>query len=363
MKILIVDHDQKALAFLYRLMQQGGFQAEMAPSGNIAVEKFQKNPPSAVLLEINLPDMSGLDVLKQMKRINPQIPIIIVTTDAKIASAVKMVKAGAYDYLVKNNLQDLPSVVQTAVEIGDSPELVHDRTQAEGRKPGAKVHREHPRVPFSEEVNIDGRLWGKAINLSMGGIFIHTGRSHPVGTEITCSFRLLDTQVTIQGIVRQAEFSVGIGVEFQNLSPAVIALLRQFIAQTTQAQPQQRAKEPGRWLLFIIDHLSALKMYKSKLILEGYSIAETQSYKKCVELVRQKDIHAVILDLDIKNADMPQVIRTIKNSPVMKALPLLAFSSVHRKELAQSLGEMGVSHYVSRMTTTPKKLVEILNAL
>lgn len=361
MRVLLADHDRRFMGLLADVLRQSGFELEMAGTGRAALEKFQAFPPAAVLMESDLRDMPGLEVLTRMHRMNEQVPVIIVTNDNKISSAVKMVKAGAYDYLLKSQANELPSVVKNAVQIGQSPELMHERMQVEGEQAGSHVHREHPRVPFTQEVVVDGRYRGKAINISAGGLYVHTGRSHTVGNPVQCAFSLLDYNVNVKGIVRQSEFGLGMGMEFVDLKPEVSKLLHQLVQQTAEEKTDQN--DSRKWLLLIVDDVSALKMYKSKLILEGYAIAETQTYQKCVELSQKKHVHAIMLDLDIKKADVAKIIRTIKSSPQLKSIPLMAFSGMYRKDLADKLAQMGVASYVSRATTTPKRLVQILDEM
>ena len=78
-KILLVD-DEESIHLLYREeLEEEGYEVHSTLSGTDALEKFKIISPDLVILDINMPDMNGIEVLRQMKEMNPTLPIILST--------------------------------------------------------------------------------------------------------------------------------------------------------------------------------------------------------------------------------------------------------------------------------------------
>lgn len=76
-RILLVD-DEESIQLLYREeFEEDGYNVDSARSGTEALDKFRTNPPDLVLLDINMPGMNGIEVLRQMKEERPTMPIIL----------------------------------------------------------------------------------------------------------------------------------------------------------------------------------------------------------------------------------------------------------------------------------------------
>jgi len=102
MKILIVDDEQEALVALKRLFNRRGLTiVDTASNGTEAIEKLKTGNYDIVLLDLLMPDYHGLEVLEQAKPYSPETEFIILTAVDDVAQAVKAVKMGAYDYLIK----------------------------------------------------------------------------------------------------------------------------------------------------------------------------------------------------------------------------------------------------------------------
>lgn len=94
-----------------------GFAAVEAPSGKEAVECFTRHRPSAVLLDLGLPDMNGTEALEIMRKTDPRVPVIVVTGQSDLPTAVNAVKLGAYDFIPKPpDFEHLIITINRAVE-------------------------------------------------------------------------------------------------------------------------------------------------------------------------------------------------------------------------------------------------------
>lgn len=100
-RVLIVDDNQDIHWILSNVLKQGGYTSLSAVNGKEALEQMEKSRPHAVILDIKMPEMDGLDLLKEVKKRGLNIPIIILTAYGDIDGAVEAVKLGACDYLTK----------------------------------------------------------------------------------------------------------------------------------------------------------------------------------------------------------------------------------------------------------------------
>ncbi len=100
-KVLVVDDVKDIVNVLSGILKEEGYKVLTAHNGKAAVEIVQRQLPEAVIMDIKMPVMNGIEAMKKMKCINPLLPVIFITAYGEINSAVKAVKLGAYDYLTK----------------------------------------------------------------------------------------------------------------------------------------------------------------------------------------------------------------------------------------------------------------------
>jgi len=114
--ILVVD-DEYGVRQSFNMILKDQFSVLLAETGEEAINIFTKNSVDLILLDIRLPDINGLDVLEKLKGIDPNIEIILVTAIKEIKTAVKAIKLGAYDYVVKPFIvEDILNIVSRALE-------------------------------------------------------------------------------------------------------------------------------------------------------------------------------------------------------------------------------------------------------
>jgi len=100
-KILIIDDEKTVRESFSRVMKLAGFLPVPASNGNEGIHTLKKNDISAILLDNRMPDMSGMEALKQIKKINSIVPVFVVTGHGDIRSAVEAMKLGAQDFVTK----------------------------------------------------------------------------------------------------------------------------------------------------------------------------------------------------------------------------------------------------------------------
>ena len=118
MRLLIVDDEEAARYGMRRALSTLGFSVSEAESAEAARALMKQQEPDLMLLDVNLPGLSGLDFLREMKSANGNCPlVIIITAHGSERMAVEAVKSGAYDYLSKPfELDELRLVVKNAAE-------------------------------------------------------------------------------------------------------------------------------------------------------------------------------------------------------------------------------------------------------
>lgn len=100
-RILVVDDDANLRWVLQTQLEQMGYRVTAAADGAAALEAIDKDAPALVLTDLKMPGMSGMELLEQIRKEYPQIPVLIITAFGTIQSAVQAMRAGAYDYLTK----------------------------------------------------------------------------------------------------------------------------------------------------------------------------------------------------------------------------------------------------------------------
>jgi DNA-binding NarL/FixJ family response regulator len=108
MRLLIVDDHTMYRGGVRALLQQHGVgDVDEAARGNDALEMTRKRRYDALILDISLPDRDGLDVLKQVKAVQPMLPVLVVSMHAEEQFALRALKAGAAGYVTKGASADL----------------------------------------------------------------------------------------------------------------------------------------------------------------------------------------------------------------------------------------------------------------
>ncbi len=116
-KILIVDDDPTIRQFLSEALEKNGFYPVEAPDGRKAIDIFERERPDGILLDLIMPRIDGIRTMEELKRISPEIPVIIVTAHGDIPTAVDAMKHGAYDFVVKPiNIERLILTLRRAIE-------------------------------------------------------------------------------------------------------------------------------------------------------------------------------------------------------------------------------------------------------
>ncbi|OLE11571.1 MAG: DNA-binding response regulator [Acidobacteria bacterium 13_1_20CM_4_56_7] len=99
--MLVVEDDHAVQKALRRLFEAEGYAVQIASDGNAAVESFRTGTPSAVVLDLRLPGLSGREVCREFKQSSPAVPIIVLSATSDVSDKVLLLELGADDYVTK----------------------------------------------------------------------------------------------------------------------------------------------------------------------------------------------------------------------------------------------------------------------
>lgn len=100
-KVLIVDDEPCIRKVLRRIVSKEGYISVECGDGSSALKSIRIEPPEVVLLDIRMPGMDGMQVLQKIKKLDPDLPVVIITANANIHGSVDAMRHGAHDYLAK----------------------------------------------------------------------------------------------------------------------------------------------------------------------------------------------------------------------------------------------------------------------
>jgi len=118
LRILVADDDESLRSVLKQVLSMDGYEVILTASGEEALAAFRKEPCSLIITDIRMGNMSGIQLLQEVKLLRPDTQVIIMTSNATLDTAITAIQAGAYDYLTKpfDDIALISSVARRAVE-------------------------------------------------------------------------------------------------------------------------------------------------------------------------------------------------------------------------------------------------------
>ncbi len=116
-KILLVDDETEFVSTLSERLKLRGIQADIATDGEEALRVVEDTPPDIMILDLKMPGLDGLEVLKQTRLLNPDIHVILLTGHGSTKEGIEGMKLGACDYLMKPiSIEELIEKMQETVD-------------------------------------------------------------------------------------------------------------------------------------------------------------------------------------------------------------------------------------------------------
>ena len=115
--ILVVDDERLVRWSLQQKLEQWGYHVSLAEDGAAALARAQLDNPDLITLDVKLPDMTGIEVLSELRKRNIQVPVVVITAFGVVDDAVRSLKLGAYDFIEKPiNFEKLENALRNALE-------------------------------------------------------------------------------------------------------------------------------------------------------------------------------------------------------------------------------------------------------
>jgi two-component system, NtrC family, response regulator AtoC len=116
-EILVVDDDARMRELIAKVLAREGYSVRSLPRGQEVLQTLEEEPAELVISDIRMPEMDGLTLLQEVKRVAPETSVLLMTAFGSIDTAVQAIKAGAYDYLTKPfKMDEVVVVVRRAME-------------------------------------------------------------------------------------------------------------------------------------------------------------------------------------------------------------------------------------------------------
>jgi two-component system nitrogen regulation response regulator NtrX len=100
-EILVVDDEKNIRTSLEGILKDEGYRVRGVPTGEELLKQIAQTVPDLVILDVWLPGMDGLQALTELKRLHPELPVIMISGHGTVETAVKATKLGAYDFIEK----------------------------------------------------------------------------------------------------------------------------------------------------------------------------------------------------------------------------------------------------------------------
>jgi len=122
-KVHIVDDDPQVRKLLQQFLNERGYIASVSEDGAAALSWLEGNEPDMILLDMCMPGLSGVELLRKLTELHPSVPIIVISGQADEESARDALRGGAYDFFLKPfDLESMESHLRMKLDLIDEPE-------------------------------------------------------------------------------------------------------------------------------------------------------------------------------------------------------------------------------------------------
>ena len=197
--ILIIDDEPNVCYSLGRALESATLAVTAAGSGRQGIQSIRLSLPDAVILDVRLPDMTGLEAYAKIREIDARLPVIVITAHGTTETAIEAMKLGAFEYLLKPlDLDQLASVVDRAIhtsQISRMPALYHEQPEIQpaadqlvgSSPPMQELYKSIGRIaPQDVTVLVLGES-GTGKELVARAVYQHSRRSHAPFLAINCA--------------------------------------------------------------------------------------------------------------------------------------------------------------------------------
>jgi nitrogen regulation protein NR(I) len=195
-KVLLIEDDAGVVVTLRRLLSEEGHQVEIENRGDKGLERACQDPFDVVITDMKLPGLNGLELVRELHRARPRLPIILITAHGTTETAIEATKSGAYDYLLKPF--EMPELIELVEQAVTSSRLMSEPVELGEAGPSGDALIGNSRVMQSIYKEI-GRVASKPVNILIRGetgtgkeliaraIYQHSDRARAPFIAINCA--------------------------------------------------------------------------------------------------------------------------------------------------------------------------------
>jgi CheY-like chemotaxis protein len=210
------------------------------------------------------------------------------------------------------------------------------------------------RIPFTEQILVNNAILLKGIDISEGGLYVHTGRSFHAGSIVDVTLPINDKKITLKAQVQHNQPSVGMGLQFVDLTDVQKNMLRQFIKERTTRKTEVKTEKQK--VLLIEENAVQRRIHKSKLMLDGFYVMEVNDGIEAIQRLEEEIPDLIVLDLFMEKMDGFKVLAILRESPQWKDIPVIVFSAKGTQDVMDKVIDAGAEEFLVKMMTSPAKL-------
>ncbi|MEZ5359275.1 MAG: sigma-54 dependent transcriptional regulator [Candidatus Zixiibacteriota bacterium] len=195
--ILLIDDDDRLRTSFEKVLTDEGYALKSASSCEDGLELLREFAPSIVILDVRMPGMSGLEMLKTIRQLDTQMPVIIMTAFSTTETAIEATKLGAYDYVIKpfktremleliEQALSAGSLMRSKVSIDDSPQSTKGDAMIGQSRVMQEVFKSIGRVAETNATVLIRGASGTGKELVARAIYQHSKRNNKPFTVINC---------------------------------------------------------------------------------------------------------------------------------------------------------------------------------
>jgi len=302
-KVLIVDDEERVLQSIAGVLEDEGFRVATARSGEEAIGIFQQEEPEVTLLDIWMPGMDGIEVLKRLKWISPDCQVIMISGHATISTAMAAVKLGAFDFIEKPlSLDVLLVTIRRALDRQNELVTVREEIATE-------------EIPLREKMiskEAIGEVIGPPLSSFPESALLSKETSRRKGTSLSLQ-RTLKRSMVLYGTGLHSGMKTGLllqplppnsGLLFGNISSDEVVPARLDYVQTTEFATSLKK---GRAVAKTIEHLMAVlhaygitnlmvKMIEEIPIMDGSALEFCKMIEQAGAEEQEEKVDELIID-------------------------------------------------------------------
>ena len=206
-------------------------------------------------------------------------------------------------------------------------------------------------MPFRHDVLLNGAVLVKGIDISIGGIYVYTGRSIPVGTKVGLKFTIMGGKAELGAEVRSCHPSVGMGMTFIAPDPEVLDRIRTYMEGSGGESSPEKKK-----VLLIGGDAASRRITKGRLVQDGCTVLDVATGAEGLQTARDMTPDAVLLDMELSDMDGFDLLGTLKREYV--SLPVVVISARGGKPEKEKAMSSGAECFLVKMLASPAKVAD-----